>query len=186
MYRLEGTCNNCGALYATSPGEDAFCEYCDFPLPTPLTELSSNVATLHQLLRECIQRSDWPGATQVVQRLADETDNPQTRGRYLRSLGSMFSNKLEDKHQAMICWEQALAENASDIRSFVSLAEALRCEERWADLEGLYRKMIKRTINSTNSRVVLEKLWTGLGCVYRDHLDRPGEATQCFERAQKQ
>lgn len=185
MHRLTGTCQGCGAPFATTSGEDAFCEYCDFPLPTPLSNLPKNSATLRQLLVECGTRKDWRGAAQVIERMIEELPTGWPEAQYRCLLGTIRAEHLHQVDEAIASWREALQADPTHVAAFLRLARVLAARGQYAELERSYKTLIAALVRSRAAPDVIARRWDELAVLYRTHLGQSAAADTCAQEARR-
>ncbi len=185
MYRIISKCDQCGAPFATKPGDDAFCAYCGFPLPSPLIGLGRNLTALHQLLDECVHRKNWLGVAQVMEQILGEVKRKAWRAKYLHALALVKDRELRRSREAEALWREALREDPACIVAFDSLCRKLMARRAYREVERCYMAAIEATSRREGRREISRVLWRGLGALYRDNLGAPEEAALCFQRAER-
>lgn len=185
MYRIISKCDQCGAPFATKPGDDAFCAYCGFPLPSPLLGLGRNLTALHQLLDECVHRKNWQGVAQVLEQILGEVKRNSRRAKYLHALGLVKDRHLHRSREAEELWREALREDPACVVAFDALCRKLMARRAYGEVEQCYMAAIEAAARRHTRRDMSRVLWRGLGSLYRDNLGAPEKAALCFQRAER-
>ena len=132
----------------------------------------------------------WREAVDALTRLAELEPPGLRRGRYLQIAAQLARGRLPDDETASLfaraldCYfeggEPAPQHRGMALRAFADLEQLLRSRRAFVALERAYRTMIKRLPQSAPE---LPDLWSRLGALYREELDRPACAIESYEIA---
>lgn len=185
MYRRIGNCDSCGAPFAVRPGEDLACAFCKAPLSSLLDDVGLGKATLHQLLGEAFGREDWAVVLDIVERIAGPEPPSARAGRYLFFAGTVADRKMGDHARCLAYFQRAAAADPTWLTPLAARAEALARRGDHHEAERELRAAIRRGQESDAPAVLMRSLWSALGKLLRDHLDKPEEALLCLQLAER-
>ena len=185
MYKRIGNCDNCGAPFATRPGETLDCIHCGAALPSPLDDVGLGRASLHQLLGEAFSREDWPAVLDVIEHLLQAEAASPRIGRYLFFAGTIANSKLRDHAQALTYFDRAANADPTWITPLAARAEVLATQGRYREAEQDLRAAVLRAQVGRTAPMISRALWLALGNLLRDHLQDPGQGQACLDLANR-
>jgi tetratricopeptide (TPR) repeat protein len=116
-------------------------------------------------------------------RIAALLDDPSARARAYLELGQYCLASVQSEEEALAAFELALDSDPTLLQALEVLAGALAESQEWAELERVYRKMIRAFTERQDgsSRTVLAELHRKLALLYRDHLEDPEQALAALD-----
>ncbi len=144
---------------------------------------------LLQLLRMYVPQQRFTDAIRILNRLIQQSDESQKKGKYAWMAAVMYRDNLHDEEQAIKYMNLTLDFNVSKLEAFQSIDQILTRQREWKALEQNYRKMIQRVQKAGSSfdkgPALLFTLYRNLGEVYRSRLRRLDYAISAYELASK-
>ncbi len=141
--------------------------------------LSMDGADLEALdaLAEAHEKSgQWLPLIEVLRQRALGPVPAARRRRDLVRIASVFSDQLEDLEPAIDVWREVQQSFGEDAESIAALTDLLARTERWPELGELLEGAAGR------ETARFAELQVRLGDAYRQRLDRPEQAAECYRR----
>lgn len=132
----------------------------------------------------------WPALAEVLHRQAAAARSPEEKLAIYESLGDLYTNRLRAVGNAISVWREVLALRPDAPKARVVLRELYVQEQRWEDLDALYRsrgelaelcETLSAAADRTQDRALKIRLFTQVGANWVD-LDSPERATKAYER----
>jgi tetratricopeptide (TPR) repeat protein len=136
--------------------------------PSPLDSLEA----LHTMV------GDWRGLSDVLTRKVQRAFDPAERGELLRRAGSVLEELLGDRAAAIEAYKNALGEDEADVIALESLDRLYASAQ---DHENL-ADTLRRRIELESDPATRVELSLRLGEVHEEHLRRPEDAIEAFQR----
>jgi len=129
-------------------------------------------ATITLLGRE----QKWEELVAALQRRVDGAASPDARKADLVQIARIYRDKLDAVDQALASWTQVQSEFGETEETVTALTQLLSSAGQWEELAELLERA-----SAGQSSALLDRLAL-LGNAYRDHLDAPGRALDCYDR----
>lgn len=144
---------------------------------------------LSKLMAVYSETKDWGKLIEVILRIADIVDDAQLLAKYYNTAASIANRELGRPDEAASYYERALEFSPALVKAFEGLVGVLTQKADWAGLEKAYRNRIKKLENVSagagKGADELAHLWDALGELLKHRLDKPSDAIEAFEQAQK-
>ncbi len=130
------------------------------------------------------ETAQWKKAVELVLRLA-ALETGKARARFLATAGQITDRYLQSPDEAIEYYNQALDEDADDLKSFERIDKILTAKKDWKNQERAYRRMIKRmgTDVAPEKKGTQIALWHALGEIYRTRQKNLASAAEAFQVA---
>jgi tetratricopeptide (TPR) repeat protein len=137
---------------------------------------------LHDVLDLFTETKQWKKAVEILLKLAG-LETGRLRAKYLEAAGNITNYELHAADEAIELYNQALDEDAGNLKTFERIDKILTAKKDWKNQERAYRRMIKRLGQEVppERRQIQIALWHGLGEIYRSRLKDLRAAAQAFE-----
>jgi golgin subfamily B member 1 len=137
---------------------------------------------LHDVLDLLSKGKQWKNAVAVLGKLAS-LETGKARARYLVATGNILNYELHALDEAVDFYNQALDEDADDLKTFERIEKILGAKRAWRDEARNFRRMIKRLGPNPPAakRPVALLLWKGLGEICRTRLKDYEAAAAAYE-----
>lgn len=139
---------------------------------------------LTKLMAVYSESKDWSRLVEVILRIAELVDDAAQLAKYYHTAAAICHFELNRLEEAADYYEQALEHDASMLKSFDGLVNALNGQSDWDRLEEIYRGRLKR-LGDDADVTVRAHLYDQLGELLLHRLERTGDATDAFEEAHK-
>ncbi len=142
---------------------------------------------LHKLLDTHSGEGRWEQAVAILVRLADLEEDEARRNKLLFTVGAIYRDQLDDRDRAIEVFEQLLDIDSGQLEAFEAIDRMCVGAKDWEGLEAAYLQMIERVAEDTNDTAdaLRFQLFKNLAQIYRDRLDRPGDAITAFVLASR-
>ncbi|MDH5493219.1 MAG: hypothetical protein OEY14_14800, partial [Myxococcales bacterium] len=137
---------------------------------------------LHKLLISFQSTKLWDEAIETIQTIADLTDRPAAKAKYLYTAAVIVRDELADEDLAVQRFNEALDVDPDQLKPFEAINKLLTTRKDWKNLERAYRKMLHRIISKGNTDLEFT-LWHSLGIIYRDRQRNFEAAAEAFRMA---
>ncbi len=128
------------------------------------------------------KRRDWPGVLRALDRLIAQESDPAKRARYNYSAAVIHRDELGDLDAALTGFDNVLRDDPKLLKAFQAIDTIMTRRKDWKQLERAYRKMIMRSTQAGETRI-LGMLMSNLGEIYRSRIgDFPG-AIKAYDMA---
>lgn len=145
--------------------------------------LDATNARASRLLEHLYRRSArWEELARVLERLADQSEQPRERVAAGTRLARVYAQHLDDKERAARAYDRVLRDEPGYAEATSFLSEFYGAENRWAELVGLYERELKSKEMHESERLgdMLQ-----IAMLYWKKLERPQDAEPWFERVRK-
>lgn len=139
---------------------------------------------LTKLMAVYSETKDWSKLVEVLLRIADLVEEPTQLAKYYNTAAAISHLELKRLDEAADYYEQALEHSPTLVKAFEGLVSALTERADWTRLEKAYRNRIHK-LKGTAKDEELAHLWDALGELLQHRLNRPADAVEAFEEAQK-
>ncbi|GAB4197689.1 MAG: hypothetical protein OHK0013_06100 [Sandaracinaceae bacterium] len=139
---------------------------------------------LSKLMAVYSETKDWSKLVEVILRIAELVTDKTQLAKYYNTAASISHLELGRLDEAADYYEQALDLSSGVAKAFEGLVSALTQKQDWARLEKAYREQLRR-VEGTASPKEQAHLWDSLGELLKHRLNRPADAVEAFEKAQK-
>jgi tetratricopeptide (TPR) repeat protein len=139
---------------------------------------------LSKLMAVYSETKDWGKLVEVILRIAELVSDKAQLAKYYNTAAAISHMELGRLDEAADYYEQALDLSAGVAKAFEGLVSALTQKQDWARLEKAYRDQLRRTESSATPKEQAH-LWDSLGELLKHRLNRPADAVEAFEKAQK-
>ncbi len=145
---------------------------------------------LSKLMAVYSETKDWSKLVEVILRIAELVSDKLQLAKYYNTAAAISHQELGRIDEAADYYEQALDLAPNLGKAFEGLVSALTQKNDWARLEKAYRDQLRRTENKKPEEGGLTQaeqahLWDSLGEMLKHRLNKPNEAVDAFEKAQK-
>ncbi len=144
---------------------------------------------LTKLMAVYSETKDWSKLVEVILRIAELVSDKVQLGKYYNTAAAISHHELGRLDEAADYYEQALDMLPSLGKAFEGLVAALTSKADWARLEKAFRDRIKRLEGLKDADAPSPKdiahLYDSLAEVLKHRLNRPSDAVEAFEKAQK-
>ena len=145
---------------------------------------SEDHVTLHKLLALFQKSGQWDQAIDLIDAISALDEREKAKAQYAYTVGVIYRDELKDPEASLERFNQALDIDPSHLKAFEAINKVLTQKKDWKNLERAYRKMLHRTVKSTDENLKFT-LWQQLGLIYRDRLKDQDAAAAAFEEASK-
>jgi len=150
-----------------------------------------DLPTLHRLLALYPKLGKWASLFDVLRSIADSDTDPARKAKTLFTMAQLAKQELADRGEALALFERALDVDPSHLVAFENIVRILTEDRDWLGLEQMYKRMIARALATppagaapADKAVALQHaLYTQVGLVYRDRLNRPEHAIEAYQAA---
>lgn len=139
---------------------------------------------LSKLMGVYSETKDWGKLVEVILRIAELVTDRSQLAKYYNTAAAICHLELHRLDEAADYYEQALDLSAGLGKAFEGLVSALTQKQDWTRLEKAYRDQIRR-LESSATPAEQAHLWDSLGELLKHRLDRPADAVEAFEKAEK-
>ncbi|MCA9606067.1 MAG: tetratricopeptide repeat protein, partial [Myxococcales bacterium] len=139
---------------------------------------------LTKLMAVYSESKDWSRLVEVILRIAELVDDSRQLAKYYHTAAAICHFELNRLEEAADYYEQALEHEPGSAKSFEGLVSALNGQGDWDRLEEVYRDRLKGYAADASDKDKAH-LHDQLGELLLHRLERPGDATEAFEEAQK-
>lgn len=136
----------------------------------------------HKLLGCYQSTKQWERAIAVIQHIADLSDRPSVKAKYLYTIAVIMRDEMEELDDAIVKFNEALDVDPDQLKAFEAINKILTQRKDWKNLERAYRKMIHRVIGKGNAELEFN-LWHSLGIIYRDRQKNFEASAEAFRMA---
>jgi len=145
--------------------------------------LDATNARASRLLEHLYRRaSRWEELARVLERLADQSEQPRERVAAGTRLARVYAQHLDDKERAARAYDRVLRDEPGYAEATGFLSEFYGAENRWAELVGLYERELKsKDLHETDRLGDMLQI----AMLYWKKLERPQDAEPWFERVRK-
>lgn len=144
---------------------------------------------LTKLMAVYSETKDWSKLVEVILRIAELVSDRVQLGKYYNTAAAISHLELGRLDEAADYYEQALDMLPSLGKAFDGLVAALTSKADWPRLEKAYRDRIKRIEGLKDAEAPAPKdvahLYDSLAEVLKHRLNKPSDAVEAFEKAQK-
>lgn len=139
---------------------------------------------LTKLMAVYSESKDWSRLVEVILRIAELVDDSRQLSKYYHTAAAICHFELNRLEEAADYYEQALEHEPTSLKSFDGLVTALNTQGDWDRLEEVYRDRLKGLPADAPAKDRAH-LQDQLGELLLHRLERPGDATEVLEEAQK-
>lgn len=145
---------------------------------------------LSKLMAVYSETKDWSKLVEIILRIAELVTVPTQLAMYYNTAASISHLELGRLDEAADYYEQSLDLAPNLAKAFEGLVSALTQKADWARLEKAYREQIRRTDGKKHEDGGLSPkeqahLWDSLGELLKHRLNRPSDAVEAFDKAQR-
>ena len=103
-----------------------------------------HLPSLEALRKIYVDQQDWLGAARTLHQEQENTPQERQRSGLLCELGKIYQDHLDERDQAIECFEQSLAFDSENVEAAKPLVEVYAGEQRWDSGEPLLDMLVRK------------------------------------------
>lgn len=145
--------------------------------------LDTNNGRAVQILERIYRMEEkWEDAARVLERYADQAEDPPARIATGIRLARLYADRLDDKERAIRAYQRVLKDAPGSAEAMSYLSDLFSKEERWEELVKLYERRLEHSASPSSERLG-EMLQIAM--LYWKKLERLSDAEVWFDQVRK-